>query len=70
MRTLQQRNALTWDARQYRPDEDMLDLWDHQLAQAGARVHLARTTYIRRLRKRRAIFTRDCLPGRGADAGV
>ena len=51
MRTLQQRNALFRDARQYRPDEDMLDLWDHQLAQAGARVHLARTTYIRRLRE-------------------
>lgn len=51
MRTLQQRNALLRDARAYRVDEDMLALWDERLAQAGARVHVARCAYVRRLRE-------------------
>ncbi len=52
-RTLAQRNALLKDARASvlprNACEDMLDVWDRKLAQAGSRLMTAREAYVRKI---------------------
>ncbi|MBQ7088799.1 MAG: DNA replication/repair protein RecF [Clostridia bacterium] len=49
-KTLTQRNAFLKQSKEAGvPDSELLDLWDHTLAAAGARLTLARRHYIRRL---------------------
>ena len=51
-KTLDQRNAYLKQARQSRPDPNVLEVWDRQLAEDSAEIVKARIEYLRQLSKK------------------
>lgn len=53
---LSERNALLKDIQQHKELENMLDIWDNQLAAEGALIAFTRKNYIDELKKKASLF--------------